>query len=75
MNDCRMIVVGANVELQRQVALQLESTLSSYEAIAQIGFDATLGTNNVLAQNSTKNCSRMPSVMTSTSLVKWPHNK
>ena len=47
MNDCRMIVVGANVELQRQVALQLESTLSSYEAIAQIGFDATLGTNNV----------------------------
>ena len=29
------------------MALQLESTLSSYEAIAQIGFDATLGTNYV----------------------------
>ena len=29
------------------MALQLESTLSSYEAIAQIGFDATLGMNNV----------------------------
>ena len=71
-----MIVVGANFELQRQVALQLESTLSSYEAIAQIRFDATLGTNNVFVSTEFhKNCSRMPSVMTSTSIVKWPHNK
>ena len=39
--------MGANVELQRQVAFQPESILSSYEAIARIGFDDTLGLNNV----------------------------
>ncbi|KAL7555491.1 hypothetical protein ACA910_010965 [Epithemia clementina (nom. ined.)] len=42
-----MIVVGANDELQRQVQRQPESTLSLRKAVAQIGFDATLGTQNV----------------------------
>ena len=42
-----MIVVGASDQLQKQVALQPESVLSSYQAIAQIGFDASLGKTNV----------------------------
>lgn len=43
----KMILIGADIDLEWQIARQPESIFSSRQAVAKVGFDETLGKRNV----------------------------